>query len=138
MAYRYFVRCSACPAHIVLPGQNPGEKSPYQPYWPTGEIELKLLCQDCGFVFGHSHETIRREWVETPDPNPRPSVFWKATLECDHENCGQRFSLHTRTGADVPEAKVGSQMLLYEKSALTCPRGHNVSDARPVGLGGIE
>ncbi len=102
--------CRTGPAPIVLPSQNLEGKVPAQPYWPTDETELRLLCQGCGFVFGYSRQAIRLQWVETEDPSQWPSVFWKATLECDHENCGQRFSVHTRTEVDVSQGKVGASM----------------------------
>lgn len=138
---QYWIECHTCPAHIVLPSRSHQEISPGQWYWPTGETVVWLLCQDCGFVFGYSPRSIHLEEVETEDPSQRPSAFWKVALECDHESCGLRFSVHTRTGADVPRGKAGASIVeavRAKKNSVTCPAKHVVRFPRSVEIVGVD
>jgi hypothetical protein len=137
---RFVIECRTCLERIVLPSRRPEGISPHQPYWPTGESVLRLLCRNCGLLYGYSPEEIRRELVETQDTSQRPSVFWKATLECEHENCRQRFSVHTRTGADVLRGQAGRSILeaiFDEKNTVACPAGHVVRAPRSAQVEGI-
>lgn len=124
--------CPSCSERIALPSRSPEEKSQLQPYyWPTGEPSIAILCPLCDFLFAHPRQDVQLRTAEAEGPNPPPSVFWKVALTCDHENCGQRFSVHTRTEAGATKNDVGISVL-RAKPALVCPAGHTVSN--PQGL----
>lgn len=133
--FQFVVECKGCPARIALPNQNLPGTYPDQPYWPTGESRLWILCQSCGSLFGYSLAEIHRIECRRTVPSPRPTAFWRATLACGHESCSRALSVHMRTAADMPRRDVEAFIFVEKRSALAslvCPSGHKDTSPRSL------
>lgn len=130
---RYVVECHVCPEKTFLPHRSRKGESRSQLYWPKDEVFLVVLCNHCEHLSSYIPRDIPYRTVETDSLNAPPSVFWKAVIECDHENCGKRFSVHTRTEGDVSKGAVGSS-ILNAKTALKCSNGHIVLNPRGLSI----
>lgn len=132
---QFVIECRRCHKRITLPNQNPPGVHPDQPYWPTGENRLWMLCQSCGSLFGYSLEDIHGAEYRRELPSPCPTAFWRATLACGHESCSRALLVHVRTAADMPRRDVEALIFVEKRDALAslvCPVGHRNTSPRSL------
>lgn len=134
MAPMFFLECKGCPARIALPNLSPQAESPNEPYWPTGEQIMWVLCNACGSVFGYTQGQIHAPEPCRPAPDLPASSFWRATLECRHVGCGKQFLLHATVPGDAPtEAEVeAGRAVAQHTSDLPCPDAHRDTHLRRI------
>jgi hypothetical protein len=119
--------CEGCEEHIVLPHGTPSGISQDQWYWPTDNPILTFACLDCGHLSGYSRQETRLAEIQTPNPNQRASVFWRAEFSCALKSCGLPIVVHTRSEAGIPPAELEAGIRAVAKSAR-CANGDFLTD----------
>lgn len=130
-----FLVCEEDGAQIVLPHRTHGGIFVGQPYWPTDNHWLHLVCPLCGHSCAYSQQNIQRGPLRSMAHNLPPTLFWKAEFECGQQNCKFRVLGHTRANGGFSTQQIAN-LIFAGRPGLTCADGHTLSGdyARPIDI----
>jgi hypothetical protein len=123
MLHVFQVKCPACGFAIWLPRQSPIGIDEHLRYRPMGEWPLVLLCIVQGRVFPCPAE-IHQESVLPPLQGTDTDALWAIACECDHEDCGERRTIHAH-GSSLATASSVVDALLAASPEIACSNGHS-------------
>lgn len=130
--------CQLRGERTVLPHRTHAGISVGQPYWPTDNPLLSLVCPVCRHLSVYLKSDVRQEEIHIEGHNQPPNVFWRAEFECDRQNCGLHVVVHTRAAAGLSTQAI-AEIVFSSKPGAVCGNNHVLSPAaRPVEMRTIE
>ena len=121
--YMFPILLCHCGEQIALPYRTLQDTKTVEPYWPTENEVLTLVCSRCDKSSFHRVTEILWVNVVPPSQESGTRTFWRVTLRCDDPDCESFVVTHIQTFGGQSPGQLGSKVANAIPSPH-CDNGH--------------